>query len=530
MLNKKKLIPFTKMALEGTGLTSNSSTNYYSFLARKPNEGKIPNPSEMILGSEHVYIIDSRERNLRLYPNPALYSIEFKNSFKNVTSIELKGSLLPKTEYNVNTQNMFIPFNVQDYITSINIKDPGFGYKNGTYGFGAPPPNDTLVAITSPAISTGTQATCTVTVSNNSITSITIVNPGRGYLRGFYGGMEDPSEGFYKNAMASFINNIPWDTSIKRRRQQATVQVIVGHELVAILTPGQYDFTNPNDSKPGLCREVTRAFQSSINKAITSGKLVPVVGGPQTGEEFFPYSVLGGDDGSCYLTTTNPNASPNVQVCIQRGSPIGPYTQDLFLELLFSSEDFKDSTASTLLGYGSSAKSTKYTVTNPSSPMDQTNNTTSESIAWVSKPIVARNNYDLTDSPLYCILSFGEHTSEGDRVESTNNTLDKSFAILVFDANAPDIVFRSPEDITPLPGTGPSNWSSLLQKPGMLKAIKGPDFDTKILSFGPAPLAELTGITICFRKFNGDLIDFHNRNHVLIFNIKCNDINTGNRW
>lgn len=516
------------MAFEGTGLTSNPNSNYYSFLARKPDEGKIPNPSEMILGSEHIYIIDSRERNLQYFPNPALYSIEFNTSFKNVTSIELKGTLLPKTEYNVNTGNMFIPFNVQDYITSITIANPGFGYQNGTYGFGAPPPNDTLVGITPPAVSTGVQATCTVVVTNNQIESITIADPGKGYLRGFYGGLEEPSDGFYKNAQASFINNIPYDQNIKNRRQQAVVKVNVGHELIAILTPGQYDFAHPNDSQPGLCREVTRALQATTNKAIGDGRIVPVAGGPQTGEEFFPYSALDADDGSCYLITTNPNASSNAQVCIQRGAPSGAYTQDLFVELLFSAKDFEDSTASVLLGYGSNTKTSKYVVTTPSAPIDQTNNKTSQPVVWSASPIVARNNYDLTDSPLYCILSFSEHSSEGDRVESTNDTLNKSFAILVFDANAPDVVFRAPEN--PAPGTGSSNWSSLLQKPGMLKAIKGPDFDSKVLSFGPAPLAELTGITICFRKFNGDLIDFHNRNHVLIFSIKCNDINTGNRW
>lgn len=64
------------MAFEGSGLTTNPNSNYYSFLARKPDEGKIPNPSEMILGSEHIYVIDSRERDLKHYPNPAVYSIE----------------------------------------------------------------------------------------------------------------------------------------------------------------------------------------------------------------------------------------------------------------------------------------------------------------------------------------------------------------------------------------------------------------------------------------------------------------------
>ena len=514
------------MAFEGSGLTNDPNVNYYSFLARKPDEGKIPNPSEMIMGSEHVYIIDSRERDLKLYPNPALYSIEFNHIFKNVTSIELKGSLLPKTEYNVNTGNMFIPFNINDFITSITIKDPGFGYENGTYGFGTLYP--TLATITPPAITGGTQATITVTVSENKITNITIVNPGSGYIRGYYGGLENPSEGFYKNAQASFINKIPYDVNIKQRRKQAIINVEIGHELIAILQPGQYDFAHPNDSAPGLCREVTRALQTATQKAIQEGIITPVPLGPQTGEEYFPYSVLDADDGSCYLITTNSNASPNVQVAIQRGAPTGAYTQSLFVELLFSSEDFSDSTASTLLGYGSNIKTNKYVVTMPPAPMDQTNNTTGELVPWVASPIIGRNNYDITDSPLYIILSFGEYTSEGDRLESTNSTLDKAFATLVFDANTPDVVFRSPDDSPP--GTGPSSWNTLLFKPGMLKAIKGQDFDSKVLNFGPAPLAELSGITICFRKFNGDLVDFHNRNHMLLFNIKCNDLNTGNRW
>ncbi len=516
------------MAFEGSGLTGDPNNNYYSFLARKPDEGKIPNPSEMIVGSEHIYIVDSRERDLKLFPNPALYSIEFNHKYKNVTSLELKGSLLPKTEYNINTSNMFIPFNVQDFITNITIKDPGFGYQNGQYGFATPFP--LLATLTPPAISTGTQATITVTVTNNSITNITIIDPGKGYLRGYYGGQQNPDAGFYKNAQASFVDKIPFDNNIKNRRKQATIKIDVGHELVAILRPGQYDFAHPNDSSPGLCREVTRSLQQSIDRAIQQGKITPSPGGPQTGPEWFPYSALDADDGSCYLITTNNNASPNVQVAIQRGAPTGGYTQSLFVELLFSSEDFHDSTASTLLGYGSDVKTSKYAVTMPPSPMDQTNNTLGDLVAWAPTPIIGRNNYDLTDTPLYIILSFGEYTSEGDRVESTNSVLDKSFATMVFDANTPDVIFRDPEPIPPPPGTGPSSWSSLLFKPGMLKAIKGPDFDSKVLNFGPAPLAELTGITICFRKFNGDLVDFHNRNHMLVFSIKCNDVNTGNRW
>lgn len=518
------------MAFEGSGLTSNPNSNYFSFLARKPNEGKIPNASEIIYGSEHIYVIDSRERNKILYPNPAKYSIQFNHKFKNVTSIELKGSLIPKTETNVNTENMFIPFNVQDFITSISIQDPGYGYQDGIYGFGAIPPNDTLVSVTPPAITGGTQALITVTVLNNQISSVVVANPGTGYLRGFYGGLEEPSSGFYRNAQASFVNNIPILDNLRTRYKQAKININIGNELIAILRPGQYDFASPNDSLNGLCREVTRALQEAIDKAIADNKLTPVVGGPQNGAEYFPYSVLNADDGSCYLTTLNSNASPNANVAIQRGSDDGTYTQDLFLELLWSSQDYSDSSSMYLLGYGTSFYTNKFAVTLPSSPLDQTSGVTSALVAWTALPIIGKNDYDLTDAPKYVILTFGEHGNEADRLESTNPTIDKGFATLVFDANSPDVVFREPTNPAPDPGEGTSNWNSLLIKPGVLKAIKGSDFDSKILSFGPAPLAELTGLTICFKKYNGDLYDFHGREHLLVFQIGCNDINSGNRF
>ena len=519
------------MAFQGTGINTNPNSNYFAFLARKPNEGKIPNVSEMITGSEHIYVIDSRERNKIHYPNPGSYSIEFNHQFKNVTSIELKGSLIPKTEYNVNSENMFIPFNVQDFITSIQIKEPGYGYIDGTYGFGAPPPNDTLISISPPAITGGTNALINVTVSGSSITNITIINPGSGYLRGYYGGLENPSQGFYLNAQANFINNIPRDNSLKKRFKQAVIKINIGNELIAILRRGQYDFAHPNDSLPGLCAEVTLALQNSIDKAISDGKITPIPGGPQNGSQYFPISALDSNDGSCFLFTSNPNASPNSRVSIQRGADDGTYTQDLFLELLWAAEDFEDSNSSRLLGYGTNTNTNKYLVTMPSAPLDQTSGTTTAPPAiWTSTPISGRNDYTLTDTPKYCILTFGEYGNEADRIESTNETLDKGFATLVFDANTADVVFREPEAITPPPGTGTSNWGSLLFKPGMLKAIKGADFDPKVLSFGPAPLAELNGLSISFKKYNGDLYDFHGKEHMLVFQISANDVNTGNKW
>lgn len=517
-------------ALQGTGIGSDPSSNYFSFLARKPNEGKIPHPSKMITTSSHTYVIDSRERDLKVYPNPACYTIKFNEKYKNVTSIELKGSVIPKTEYNVNTGNMFIPFNVQDYLTGLSIRNVGSGLKDGVYGASATvPDNVTRATVSRPAISGGTRATITVTVSGGRVTDATIDDRGTGYLSGYYGGIESPENGFYLNSGATVTLQIPWDINSGSDKIEPHIVPEIGTVLLAKLRPGQYDFASPNDNAPGLCREVTKSLQDAIHNAILSGEIVPDVGGPVTGEQYFPYPTNDPDDGSCYLITTNENASPNIQVCIQRGAGDLSYTQSPFIELLWSYEDTADSSAIRLLGYGSDVKSQKFSSTIKPSPADQTNNSKSND-AWTKKPIIARNDYDITDSPQYAILSFSEYSSNGERVESTNSIIDKSFATIVFDANAPNVLFRSPESSVPAPGTGPSNWNSLLFKPGMLKAVKGQDFDTKILSFGPAPIAELNGITICFRKMNGDFIDFHGRDHLLIFNINADDINSGNKW
>ena len=180
----------------------------------------------------------------------------------------------------------------------------------------------------------------------------------------------------------------------------------------------------------------------------------------------------------------------------------------------------------TLLGYGSSVIPTL-----PDTPLDQTSGELGVTVAsWFSAPIEGRHCYCLMDFPKYCILSFGQSSSDStDRIQSTNETLDKAFATLVFDANLPDVVFREPA-AAPVPGEGNSNYSTLLNKPGTLKGIKGADFDSKILSFGPSPLAELKGISIRFQKFNGDPYDFKGQDHMLIFQINANDINSGNRW
>jgi hypothetical protein len=497
------------MAFEGTGMLTNGIKNHFSFHARQPDEGKLPNVSEIITGSEHTLIIDSRNRKMNFHPNPSKYTIDFPESYKNVTSIELRGSVFPKTEYNVNSSNFIIPFNVQDKITNVQIVNTGFGYTDGVY-------NENV----SESPLGGTQATVQITVSNNKISNVSITNQGTGYLRGSYGGRDENINGFYLNTNPTILlENIPKDTDTLDRYKSAQLEVEVGTLLLAKLNYGQYDFTVPNDYQPGLCREVTRAIQEAIDNAIINGFIVDA-GGPTTGAGYFPYATAPGETGSCMLTTENENATPNNRVVIQRGNNGG--LQSLFLELLWGSVE--DSTvirtSRKLLGYGSKM------IRNLFTPTDQTSGEISTIGAWSSSPITANHDYDLLDFDTYFILNLG---ADYDRVESNNDTIEKAFATLVFDNNTPNNVWRSPPTTLQAAGTGDSDYTSLISKPGVSKPIKGFDFDVKKVSF-LQPKAEIRKFEIEFTKPNGDYYDFHGRDHILIFSIACDDINSANRF
>lgn len=508
------------MAFYGNGLlTPEDGSNYFSLEHRKwsRGEGKYPDPSEMILGSEHTYVVDSRSRDKDVWPTPSKYSVKLPEVYKNITSIELKGSLIPKTERNVNSDNRYIPFNVEDFITNARILNPGFGYVDGSYGFATA--NPTLATITAPALAGGTTAAITVTVVNNSIATVSIPagQEGSGYLRGYYGGViEDPTNGFYQLAQAGFINNIPRDNTLRDRFKEAEIEITVGHELIAAIDIGMYDFTNPNDNAPGLARAITTALQTAVQDAIDNGIVVPAGGGPSTGVEYFPFGAT--NTGSTYLSTSNANASGNDRVNIQRGQDDGSYTQDPFLELLFGSTELK-TTAEGLLGFGST--SSTLIAGTYFSPVDQTSGAFAFGGGWTATPVTARNDYDLCNSPNYVILEIKGLAYT--RIDSVSEELAKGFATLAFDANMPNVIFRAPN--AGGAGTGDSDYTSLLAKPGILKGIKGQDFDSKYLSFGNRPEAKMSHLLFEFKTYGGNYYDFQGRDHLLIFTLSANDIN-----
>lgn len=466
----------------------------------------------------YTHVVHSRDRDLRADPLPSSYTIDLNTTYKNIISISLRGSLIPKTEPNVNGMNKIIPFNVQDYLTSVSIKEAGRYYVDGTYT--APD-----VTVSPPSITGGTQATVSVTVSSGSISSVTITNPGSGYLRGYYGNRSSSGTDFFRRSGADIYLNIPVnDPKFGSPAQPAVLKGNVGNILVAKLKEGQYDFSAPNDNSPGLCREVTRALQEAVDNAITEGLIVPAVGEPQDGSEYFPYAVADDATGSCWLYTPNPNSSENSNVAIQRGQPQGGDFNDPFLEILFGENQYKLSVADNLLGMGSSP------IDGPEKglmkPLDQTSGQLRlpmvNNAGWTSQPIRGLNNYSLTDYPKFVVMLLNTDSFKClDRVDSSSETINKAFATIVFDGNSPDTIFRSPV-AAPVDGTGNSNFSSLLTKPGTLKGIKGNDFDSKKYIFNPQ-LPRMNKLFIEFYKINGEYYDFQGNDHTLFLDIVCDD-------
>jgi hypothetical protein len=78
-------------------------------------------PSDKPVISKHIFAIDSRQRNYDFYPHANNYNLPIPERYRNVTSIELKAAMLPRTEYNVNSSNKYLDFSIGDYISNIDI-------------------------------------------------------------------------------------------------------------------------------------------------------------------------------------------------------------------------------------------------------------------------------------------------------------------------------------------------------------------------------------------------------------------------
>ena len=85
----------------------------------KKNELIIPQPKQYATVMKNIYdtttkdyyiVIDSRDRNNDLHPNPNNYQIDFDNVLRSVISIELVSAELPVVQYNINSNNNILHF------------------------------------------------------------------------------------------------------------------------------------------------------------------------------------------------------------------------------------------------------------------------------------------------------------------------------------------------------------------------------------------------------------------------------------
>ena len=133
-------------------------------------------------------------------------------------------------------------------------------------------------------------------------------------------------------------------------------------------------------------------------------------------------------------------------------------------------------------------------------------------------------DYNLKDDPKNIIMQLEFGNKSADRIESSDIATNQKFAIIIYDANDPD-------NIETFSST--SNVSSPVQikterKVGTLKALKGSDFDKKILTFEPPLTVE--NFKISFYKYDNTLYDFHNREHQLSFELEVADYDPKYRY
>ena len=150
------------------------------------------------------------------------------------------------------------------------------------------------------------------------------------------------------------------------------------------------------------------------------------------------------------------------------------------------------------------------------------NNETTHTIDIQS--LVGVFDYDLKDDPQYLImeLEFGNKSAE--RIESVDIATNQKFSVIIYDANDPDNI-QNYNYTTTSNGNVQIGFS---RAPGRLKALKGSDFDKKVVTFDP-PIS-LENFKITFYKYDNSYYNFNNREHLLTFELDVADYDPSYRY
>lgn len=457
-----------------------------------PNS-RITHPSDRIVVGQHTLVIDSRQRDFTLYPNPSFYRIPLGDEYKNITSIELNGAIIPKTSYNVHSTNNYIDFSIGSSITSIKLINIGYGYT------AAP-----SVSIEPPKLIGGIQATAVaiVNLTTGSLDSINITNPGSGY---------------YTSSPPAIIIGPPQNNNSKI--SGATAVALIGTLYTAQLRIGQYTIGG-NPTLPGTNgTDLINEIQNAMNYAVNGGAYNPTSSSPFEVRIVSQYPSL--------TATAGTPESSNTNACLFNRIQITNVNSDHW-ELLYASGQNAKKSAAMIMGYNR---------------LDYLPTATNVVIVGANvlinagTTIRASNDYNLLDDPQYVILSFWAGDQAFERIESANTSLNKKFGTMIFDA-VYDNVITDTEGITGVDNSGVTQLNGPITKggfwspPGALKALRGLEFDNKKLDLSAA-YGKLTSLTIRFTKFSAfndsqpEYYDFLGRDHLLIFTVRASDNQAG---
>jgi hypothetical protein len=447
-------------------------------------------PSEEVYSVTETFIVDSRQRNCKKYKDPSKYRIELGDVYKNITSIELTGAIIPKSSYNVHSSNNMIDFAIGDFVSSIKIIDGGAGYTSAPgVSFSGPP-------------GVGTTATGTAIVDTaGRVTNIIIGIAGSGYPPG-----EPPF---------IFIDAPP----ISGNSIQAFAVPEIGDHYTSTLREGEYTIGgNPvagGTDPSGLIKEI----QNSLNFAVNGGVYDSTSTTPFVVRVVSQYPKLGAVAGTPEASDTNATMFNRIQIVNVNSDP---------WEILWCSGPNKPEAANSILGFNVLDTGTPTTIT---AVVDGPN-----TVIPAGTAIRGVFDYNLKDDPNYVVLEIRAGDAPFERVNSLDDGLDRKFAALVFDANSPDtlrdLTAGAGGAVTEVGGVsyleGPTGKGTFWREPGTIKALKGKDFDTKKVSFAP-PLGKLSSLTVSFTKFGlkgggvPQYYDFDSREHTLIFDVSASD-------
>ena len=378
-------------------------TDYYKIPVENTDlvkiEQEIPKKTKVV--SKHTIIIDSRQRDYSIYPTPNNYLINLVDPHRNVERIELIAAMLPKTEYNINSENNLLVVTVGTVTKPVYLTEGQYLIGSNVYG--------------------------------------------------------DP------NFLANGTNTETW----------------------------------------GLIGEVKRALNVSFAPIIFDVFLVTA---PSPNDPVYPSS------------GTGRNSAVLNRIAITCSSP--------FL-IDFTNNNYRNGSPFRVLGYQKQiyiSNTTNYIYGSSNSGLCSTSNLEIDAPYQITtNSILSEYDYNMLDDPNYIIMELEFGNKVGERIESTDIATNRKFSVVIYDANEADnIQTYNSNDST-------SNVKIQVdRRPGRLKALKGSDFDKKILIFSP-PIT-LDNFKISFYKYDNTYYNFHNREHMLTFEVDVADFDPSYRY